>query len=312
MRLVARMTGLNPHVIRVWERRYGAITPARTSTNRRLYSPEDVERLRCLRRVTEAGHQIGRVATLPTADLRALASELDSATASHPRRRRRPEDPLANLEACLTAAADLDAEAFAHHLGRAALGLEQTAFLEQVVSPLLRRIGDLWQDGTLRIANEHMVSSVLRTVLGTMRTAYNEDPSAPRLVVSTLAGQLHEFGALLSAAVAGAEGWAVTYLGPNLPAEEIAHAATVRKARAVALSLVYPSDDFRIAGELRKLRHYLPSDTLIVVGGRAIESYQPVLAEIQAEMPASLDEFRGLLRSAASQPPVHLAKEQDV
>jgi len=48
MRIVARRTGLSSHVIRAWERRHNAIEPARTPTNRRLYSDNDIERLQKL------------------------------------------------------------------------------------------------------------------------------------------------------------------------------------------------------------------------------------------------------------------------
>ena len=49
-------------------------------------------------------------------------------------------------------------------------------------------------------------------------------------------------------------GWHVTYLGASLPAAEIAGAAMQNRARAVALSLVYPQDDPRLEGELIRLR----------------------------------------------------------
>ena len=55
-------------------------------------------------------------------------------------------------------------------------------------------------------------------------------------------------------------GWQVTYLGASLPAAEIAGAAQQRRARAVALSLVYPEDDPRLAGELTRLRESLPAE----------------------------------------------------
>ena len=72
---VARRTGLSAHVIRIWEKRYGAVQPERTGTNRRLYSEEQIERLSLLREITRAGHSIGPVAKLPTEKLRKLAAE---------------------------------------------------------------------------------------------------------------------------------------------------------------------------------------------------------------------------------------------
>ena len=82
IRAVVRRTGLTAHVIRVWEKRYGAVSPMRTPTNRRLYSDSDVERLQLLHRAMLAGHSIGQIAQLPNERLRALvvADELSAPT----------------------------------------------------------------------------------------------------------------------------------------------------------------------------------------------------------------------------------------
>ena len=84
-------------------------------------------------------------------------------------------------------------------------------------------------------------------------------------------------GALLVAAAARDVGWRATYLGPSLPAEEIAACAKQRKARAVALSLVYPGDDPDVPGELTLLRKLLPQDVALLIGGRAAYGYHQAL-----------------------------------
>lgn len=56
IKVVAQRTGLSAHLIRIWEKRYGAVEPERTETNRRLYSDEQIERLSLLRDITQNGH----------------------------------------------------------------------------------------------------------------------------------------------------------------------------------------------------------------------------------------------------------------
>ena len=62
--VVARRTGLKPDVIRAWERRYGAIQPNRTATNRRRYTDDQVARLLLLRQAILGGRQIGQICQL--------------------------------------------------------------------------------------------------------------------------------------------------------------------------------------------------------------------------------------------------------
>src|SRR5690606_3399979 len=69
---VAQRTGLSPDLLRVWERRYGVVDPARPQGGPRLYSDADILRLRLLRRLTEGGHSIGRIADLSVPELTRL------------------------------------------------------------------------------------------------------------------------------------------------------------------------------------------------------------------------------------------------
>ena len=64
IKFVAIHTGISPHTIRAWERRYSALSPDRTATNRRLYSTTDIEKLSLLQRAVQAGHSIGQIANL--------------------------------------------------------------------------------------------------------------------------------------------------------------------------------------------------------------------------------------------------------
>ena len=75
IKAVSKRTGLTPHVIRIWEKRYGAVVPNRNQTNRRFYSDEEVERLLLLREAVNQGHSISSVAQLPSEKLEKLVGE---------------------------------------------------------------------------------------------------------------------------------------------------------------------------------------------------------------------------------------------
>src|SRR6476620_4370976 len=86
VRLVAVRTGLSPHVLRAWERRYSAVTPTRTEGGQRLYSDLDVQRLLHLQRLTDRGHAIGRIAALPLDELARLDKAAERSPARGPSR----------------------------------------------------------------------------------------------------------------------------------------------------------------------------------------------------------------------------------
>jgi DNA-binding transcriptional MerR regulator/methylmalonyl-CoA mutase cobalamin-binding subunit len=283
--VAAARTGLRPDILRAWERRYGAVLPQRAPKGRRLYTDQDIARLRLLRQVVASGRRISDVARLPLLELEALARE-DAAAAGvetyAPRAAAGGGSPLGYLQEILEAVKDLDRKRLDQALSSAAVALSGPVLRREVIVPVLQTIGERWREGSLRIVHEHLASAIVRSYLAALRNGNHVPPGAPKLIVTTPAGQRHELGALLAAATAADGGWDVTYLGPNLPAEEIAAAVQQRGARAVALSLIYPQSDPGTGEELRRLRGFVGQDVGIVVGGRAAISYDAVLREIGA------------------------------
>ncbi len=298
IKVVVRRTGLSAHVIRVWEKRYQAVVPARTATNRRLYSDEDIARLQWLQQAVQAGQSIGRIARLPTPELVKLVRAEQAAAPLPPRPTAgegAEKDAGEFLERALVAVQALDAVLLEEQLVRASIALSQRHLFQEVIQPLMERVGQMWQEGTLRVADEHMASAVVRSFIGNMRASFQISEAAPHVVASTPAGQLHEIGALLAAVVATAEGWNSTFLGPNLPAEEIARAAAQKGAKAVLLSIIYPGDDPHLGGELTKLRRLLSDDIALLVGGRAAQHYRPFLNQAKVVTLANLNDLRDSL-----------------
>ncbi|MBV9470659.1 MAG: cobalamin B12-binding domain-containing protein [Abitibacteriaceae bacterium] len=287
MKVTAQRTGLTAHVIRMWERRYEAVAPIRTSTGRRLYSDADLERLQLLRNATLNGHSISHVASLATEKLRQLLED-DQATMPilAPQRHQAPANPEPDIQRhlnnCLAAVEQLDAAALEDALARASVSMGQAAIMDYVLEPLMEKISESWRAGTLRIAHEHLATAVIRAFLGGLTRYTSTAHTAPAIIVTTPSGQMHELGALMAAATAAAEGWRVLYMGADMPAEEIALAAQQSAARVVALSIVYPADDLRLGDELHKLKAHLPNFTTILVGGRAAASYASVLNAVGA------------------------------
>lgn len=300
IQVVARRSGLSADVLRVWEKRYGAVSPKRGRGGRRLYSNADVERVVLLRRATLGGRRIGEVAGMSDDDLRALVQADEAAVAPGSRATSGPEAADSHLEECLRAARALDGPRLEAALDRASASLGSAVLLDGVLVPFMRSVGEDWSRGTIGVAHEHLASAVARSLLGRLRANLRSADHAPCVVVTTPAGQRHELGALMTAVAASGQGWNAVYLGPDLPAGEIAAAARNRKARAVALSIVHPSDDDGLNDELRRIRAELEGHPVgILVGGGAAGHYEAVLEEIGARRLHGFAELGDELRSLA-------------
>ena len=294
--VVSRRTGLSQLLLRAWERRYGAVQPGRTETGRRLYSDADVRKLQLLSRLTDHGHRIGDIAELDEAALQSLVLET-AAEPVVPTPLPAVSDVDELLGASLQAIADLDATRLEGLLARASVVLSRPVLRRDLLQPLLVEVGERWHEGTLRVAHEHLATSVIRAFLAGLSLGKAAPPGAPTVVVTTLAGHRHELGALMAASLAVDAGWRVLYLGPDLPAEEIALAAQESGSRAVVLSLSYPQDDPGTMEQLRALRRFVGDRVAILAGGRAAASYLTTLVGIDARLLDDLDSLGAALDS---------------
>lgn len=293
---VSERTGLTPDVIRIWERRYQAVSPHRTAANQRLYSEHDVERLALLKRITDAGRRISAVANLSNDELRAIADQHPPASMSVRSINGQPAQLTADA---IDAILQLDPPAFAAILERAMIRLGSVGFMMQFAAPLMETVGHLWRSGAVRTCQEHFASAHMRSFLGRIMLDANTDPDGPRIVMATLPGQAHELGATMAAVIAAQGGWNVIYLGPNVPVEEIAFCADCKDARVVGISLSYPLDDPKVPILLRDLKQKLPPSCHLLVGGIAANRYQDILRDIGAwasddlgQLAAQLDRLR--------------------
>ena len=235
--VVSHRTGIPQDVLRAWERRYQAVTPHRTETGRRLYSDDDVHRFRLLKQLVDGGRRISDVAGLRKEELESLVREDRGDVPPRGSTPRIEADDV--VKAALDAIRGMDGDGLSRILTEASLSMTPGQLRASVIGPLLRDVGECWRNGEVRVANEHLATSVIRSFLGTVRPAATSGPRAPGVIVTTLADEHHEMGALLAAYAAAEVGWAPVYLGPNLPTEEIAAAARSQGARAIALSMIF-------------------------------------------------------------------------
>jgi DNA-binding transcriptional MerR regulator/methylmalonyl-CoA mutase cobalamin-binding subunit len=252
IRVAARLSGLRSDTIRKWEQRHAAVQPQRSSGNARRYSAADVQRLRLLNELVTRGHPIRELGQLDEQQLTQLAQVEGLQPDTNDRRLLRV-DLEALVSDYINAIVRFDERRASELLTRAASVLGPLDFALGLVRPALQEIGLRWQHKSASIAHEHLVSAQVRGLLS-MGLGWMPSPSlAKRIVVSTPSGHTHEFGALVGALIARARGFEVTYLGPDLPLDDIRLAMSKLDADVCVLSIVR---EVR-AEELAPLLHYL-------------------------------------------------------
>ena len=272
IKAVSQATGLSIETLRAWERRYRVVEPRRDANGRRAYDPDDVIRLRKLREATERGHPISRLARLGEQDLDGLLQSTRD-TVDRSASARSLGDQI------LSAAEDYRPADCDQLLAMALALLPVSQVVMDVLAPTLVEVGERWHRGQLAIAQERIISSAVRKQLSSVLDTYSRIADGPVMVLSTPAGERHELGILMCALLAAAKNVRCHYLGPDLPAGELATYAARVRADVVVLSVLMTDDLEGMSAQVGQLAQLLPEQIEIWGGGAALQQAGPRLPE---------------------------------
>lgn len=232
MRSAVKLTGLPAETVRAWERRYGAVEPLRTAGSARRYRESDVARLRLLRRVTEAGFAIGSVAKLSSEALERMLMHAQ------------PQPQGTPLEAMhqryMEALQRFDAQGMQALLAQASVAFPPRSLVLDLLAPIMRSIGEGWRKQEVTIAMEHLATHQIRALLDGMTRAVPLPPHAPRIVLATSEGQLHDLGLSMAALLAVQRGIEPVLIGANVPFADLSR--ILDETHAEVLVLAYTGD----------------------------------------------------------------------
>ncbi len=259
---VERETGLSKDVLRKWETRYGFPVPLRDSFGERAYPPEQVNRLRLIKRLMDAGMRPARIVAESEASLNALAQS------SHATRPRTNEGNKDDVEAVtLEMLRNEDPAGLRQRLYRELLRLGIERFVLDTIAPLNHAVGEAWARGELGIHEEHLYTEAVQWLLRNAIDNLSDARATPRILLTTLPEEQHGLGILMVAALLSLRGAYCISLGTQTPVQDIAQAAAAHNVDVVVLSFSIAYPQRRILPALAELRQRLGENIEIWAGG---------------------------------------------
>lgn len=222
---LSKRAGVSEHVLRAWETRYGLLAPMRSSGGFRLYTENDVRRVRRMRAYLAQGLSAAEAARAVLAER--AGGVPDSAVV---------RGPGAGGAASLRSALDELDERAAHHVLDELFGaLSIEAVIRDVLLPYLHELGDRWGRGEVSVGQEHFASNLIRSRLAGLAPGWGGG-QGPRALLACPPGELHDIALLSFGLVLRRSGWRVIYLGADSPISDIEQAARVLGPDVVMLS----------------------------------------------------------------------------
>lgn len=262
----AALTGISADTLRMWERRYGVVTPVRTEGGYRLYDDAAITRLTAMHALVEAGWA-PREAAAQVASGTTLGP---IATQSPPEEGRSDGDEPGAVDPDLLVrlARELDAESLRVGLDEVFARHELTELVDSWLMPALRRLGEAWHRGEVSVAAEHFVSAGVSRRLAAALDVIATPPGAPRVLLGLGRGSRHELGLLAFAVLLRRAGLDATYLGCDLPPDSWVVAVTTSDPQAVVLGVHADADVPAVRDTVSALEAARPGLPVLLGGSR--------------------------------------------
>ncbi len=213
MAQIETLTGINAHSLRIWERRYDFLLPARTATNIRYYSDEQLRRLMNIAVLIRNGYRVSKIGQMQDEEIQALINEITLGPDIL------NDDQINRLVYSML---ELDENTFNQIYQRQITRKGLLATMTDLIYPFLKQVGVLWLNSKAIPAQEHFITNLVRQkIISAIDSLPNPLADAPTILLFLLEGEFHEIGLLMANFIAKDLGWKVYYLGANVPLENV-------------------------------------------------------------------------------------------
>ena len=261
------LTGIKAHTIRIWELRHNLLNPIRTTTNIRQYSEEDLKKILNINLLYGNGFKISKIANLSETEVINKASELIEL-----KQKDTPIEIKNLIEAILKMNSDKMHLIFNDVFNKRGI----INLYQEVVTPVLIRIGELWQLSTLNIAQEHIFSNTLREFIITISNGLTRPRIGKKVMLFLPEREEHELPLLFYQYLLRDKGWECFYLGQRVPFADIEKSYYKIEPDMVITSMIQSTTPKQFSYSLEKILRAVPHEKLCLSGSNTISYYDKI------------------------------------
>lgn len=265
------LSGIKAHTIRIWEKRYGVITPDRTDTNIRTYCDSDLKKLLNIALLNNHGLKISKISKLNYQDLCEKVEEIATQETSFD----------TYIDRLIVSMVDLDRPKFEKILREATdnMGFEDACI--NVLYPFLQKIGVMWMANSITPAQEHFISNlIIQKMYVATDALYTTEKKKYKAIFFLREGELHEMGLLFYRYLMKKRGVDVIYLGQSVPFDDLIQVVQAHDPDFLVTAFVGTLEEEALNTYLNDLAKAFPKQKVIASG------YQ--ISQFDAKLPKNI------------------------
>lgn len=296
IRQVIELTGVSEFTLRGWENRYKAFSPQRTETGRRKYTILDIQKARLLQELVTKGYRIGDIAHLSVPELERWAPTHELSTP--PSKSLPKASVISKIIDLANAFRWMEAQDL---LRKKRKDLDTIPYITELIVPLIGEVGYLVGQGQFTVAQEHILSALIKDQLILSRVENKKTKSKSKIIMTSPDGDLHDMGLAISSTLSNHEGIHTLFLGPSTPKKDLCETALRYGATHIVLSSTVSEKEGAkesLYSYINFLDRNLPKKVSFVVAGRNTQNFSLQL-ERKLQVVSSIDEFLKFLSALA-------------
>ncbi len=267
-----KLTGVKAHTIRIWEKRYNMVNPARTATNIRYYSDQDFKTLMNVAILNKYGFKISSIVAMSEKEKNLRVMEITQSD----------NDFSSSVEGLIIAMIEFDEDRFEKIITSAIAKTGFDTTITKILYPFLEKVGILWLTGTIFPAQEHFVSNLIRQKLISAIEAVPENlkPNSKTFMLFLPKNEYHEIGLLYFQFLIKKYGHKCIYLGQNMPLTDLEDVVKLKKPDHILTAITTPLTTLKLREYIQQLSQKFAANSILLTGLQVREKY--------VELPANM------------------------
>ena len=263
-----KLSGIKAHTIRIWEQRYGIITPKRTNTNIRYYQDSDLKHLLNIALLNKNGTKISIIAKMGKGEIAQKVAAISEVNFKYD----------TQIDALTIAMIEMNEYKFDRIISTyiQQLGFERTVL--EIIYPFLEKLGLLWLTGSINPVHENFMSYLIRqkAIVAIDNQPFATGQNIKTFLIYLPEGETQELSLLLLHYLLKARGNRVIYLGLNISLEDIEDAYLISKPDYIYTLITESYTNKPVKDYVNTLSKMFPNSSILLSG------YQVIAQKVKA------------------------------
>ena len=174
-------------------------------------------------------------------------------------------------------------------------GMGVAGLYQRVIAPAMWRIGELWEQGEISVADEHLATALTHQAMaGVYGPSLSHKVKPGRILMAAVEGERHALGLRMAADVVELAGYETIYLGADVPTADLLQAVAARSPDLVGLSATMPGSIHALDRAIGEIQRFNP-DLIVLLGGQGV---RPREKNDGAVLVRDLEQLLGMVEAA--------------